>query len=74
MFTDTTPRGKDRLGFLESDRINTLDLPQAARLLPEIAKNIEAAMQGKTALSRASLNADRSEAALPIRVCTRGRP
>src|SRR5665213_2485884 len=49
MFTETPPRSKDRLGFLESDRINTLDLPQDARLLPEIAKNIEAAMQtGKT--------------------------
>jgi hypothetical protein len=50
MFTDTPPRNKDRLGFLESDRIKTLDLPQDAGLLPEIAKNIEAAMQaGKTA-------------------------
>jgi hypothetical protein len=49
MFTDKPPQGKDRLGFLESDRINTLNLPQDARLLPEIAKNIAAAMQtGKT--------------------------
>jgi hypothetical protein len=45
MFTDKPPQGKDRLGFLESDRINALDLPQDARLLPEIAKSIEAAMQ-----------------------------
>ena len=49
MFTETPPRSKDRLGYLESDRIKPLDLPQDARLLPEIAKNIEAAMQtGKT--------------------------
>lgn len=49
MFTESSPRNKDRLGFLESDRIKTLDLPQDARLLPEIAKNIAAAMQtGKT--------------------------
>jgi len=55
MFTDTPPRSKDQLGFLESDRINILDLPQDARLLPEIAKNIEAAMQtGKTTEVRAA--------------------
>ena len=49
MFTDKPPRSKDRSSYWESDRINTLDLPQDARLLPEIAKNIEAAMQtGKT--------------------------
>ena len=55
MFTDTSPRSKDRLGFLESDRINTLDLPQDARLLPEIAKSIAAAMQtGKTTEVRAA--------------------
>jgi hypothetical protein len=45
MFTDKPPQGKDRTGFWESDRINTLDLPQDAGLLQEIAKNIEAAMQ-----------------------------
>jgi hypothetical protein len=45
MFTDKPPQGKDRLGFLDSDRINTLDLPRDARLLPEIAKSIAAAMQ-----------------------------
>ncbi|MGO9323514.1 MAG: hypothetical protein ACLP07_03050, partial [Terracidiphilus sp.] len=49
MFTDKSPQGRDRLGFLESDRTNTLNLPPDAQLLPEIAKNIEAAMQtGKT--------------------------
>ena len=49
MYTDQPPQGKDRAEFSESDRINTLDLPQDVRLLPEIAKNIEAAMQtGKT--------------------------
>lgn len=39
MFTHP-PRGKDRQGYLRSDRINTLDLPQEAALLPEIAKSI----------------------------------
>ena len=49
MFTDTPPQDKDRAHYFESDRINTLDLPPDARLLPEIAKSIEAAMQtGKT--------------------------
>ena len=49
MYTDQPPQVKDRAEFSESDRINTLDLPQDVRLLPEIAKNIEAAMlTGKT--------------------------
>jgi hypothetical protein len=49
MYTDKPPQGTDRADYLESDRINTLDLPQDSRLLPEIAKKIEAAMQtGKT--------------------------
>lgn len=55
MFTDAPPRGKDRQGYLESDRINTLDLPQDASLLPEIAKRIEAAMKtGQTPAVRAA--------------------
>ena len=45
MFTDAPPRSKDRQGFSESDRIKTLDLPQDAGLLPEIARSIETAMQ-----------------------------
>lgn len=45
MFTDKPPRSERRTGFLESDRINTLDLPPDANLLPENAKRIEAAMQ-----------------------------
>jgi hypothetical protein len=49
MFTDRPPESKDRVGFLESDRIKTLDLPEDARSLPEIATKIKAAMQtGKT--------------------------
>jgi hypothetical protein len=44
MFTDSPPQGKDRTGFLESDRIKTLRLPEDARLLPDLAKKIEAAM------------------------------
>jgi len=41
MFTDATPRSKNRQGFSESDRINTLDLPRDAFLLPEIAKSMK---------------------------------
>jgi len=47
MLTDAPPRKTNRAGFLESDRIRTLDLPQDGRLLA-IAKSIEAAMQSGT--------------------------
>ena len=43
MLTDTPPR-KSHSGFLESDRITTLDLPPGGDL-PEIAKRLESAMQ-----------------------------
>jgi hypothetical protein len=43
MFTDSPPR-KNRAGFLESDRIKTLDLPQNGHLL-DIAKRLESAMK-----------------------------
>lgn len=53
MFTDAPPRSKDRQGFLVSDSVNTLDLPRDTKLLPEIAKKIEAAMKtGKTTAVR----------------------
>ena len=48
MYTDKPPQGKDRVDYLKSDRINILDLPQDARLLPEIAKNLEAAIDRKS--------------------------
>jgi hypothetical protein len=49
MLTDAPPRKANRSGFLESDRIKTLDLP-TDRYLPRIAKSIEDAMKaGKTA-------------------------
>ena len=49
MITDAPPRNSNRTGFLESDRIRTLDLPQDGRL-PAIAKSIESAMKtGKSA-------------------------
>ena len=49
MLTDSPPRKKNRAGFLESDRIKTLDLPQDGRLLA-IAQSIESAMRaGATA-------------------------
>ncbi len=48
MLTDAPPRIADSKGFLESDRIKTLDLPQNSSLLT-IAQSIESAMQaGKT--------------------------
>jgi hypothetical protein len=43
MITDVLPRDANRAGFLQSDRITTLDLPQNGRLLT-IAKSIESAM------------------------------
>jgi hypothetical protein len=49
MVTDAPPRDAARAGFLESDRIRTLDLPSDGRLLT-IAQAIEASLQtGKTA-------------------------
>lgn len=49
MLTDASPRNANRDGFLESDRIRTLDLPQDRRLLG-FAKSIEVAMtKGTTA-------------------------
>jgi hypothetical protein len=47
MLTDAAPRKVNRTGFLESDRIRTLDLPQEGCLLP-IAKCIESAMKNGT--------------------------
>jgi hypothetical protein len=43
MLTDAPPR-KNRSGFLESDRIKTLDLPSNAALT-QIAERLEAAMK-----------------------------
>jgi len=44
MLTDSPPRKANRAGFLESDRIRTLDLSQDGRLLA-IAKSIDSAMK-----------------------------
>jgi len=44
MLTDSPPRNADRAGYLESDRIRTLDLPQNGSLLT-IAHSIESAMK-----------------------------
>ena len=49
MLTDAPPRNADRAGYLESDRIRTLDLPQNGCLLT-IGQSIESAMKaGETA-------------------------
>ena len=47
MLTDAPPRKANRAGFLESDRVTTLNLPQDGCLLP-IAKCIESAMKNGT--------------------------
>jgi hypothetical protein len=47
MLTDATPRKANRAGFLESDRIRTLDLPQDGRWLT-ISQSIESAMKSGT--------------------------
>jgi hypothetical protein len=47
MLTDAPPRKANRSGFLESDRIRTLDLPQDGRLLA-IAKSVECGMTAGT--------------------------
>lgn len=54
MLTDAPPRSKAREGFMESDRIKTLELPENARLV-KVAKQIESAMQtGRTMEVRAA--------------------
>jgi hypothetical protein len=73
MYTDHPPQDKDRADYLESDRINTLDLPQDARLLPEIAKHIEAAMQtGNTTEVRVACGEFLSHASIFYHVPTCG--
>ena len=47
MLTDSPPRKANRAGFLESDRIRTLDLPQDECLLT-ITNSIESAMEAGT--------------------------
>jgi hypothetical protein len=47
MLTDALPCKANRAGFLERDRITTLDLPLDGRL-PSIAKSIESAMKRET--------------------------
>jgi hypothetical protein len=47
MVTDTPPRKTNSAGFLESDRIKTLDLPQDGRL-PTITKSFDSAMKSGT--------------------------
>ncbi len=52
MLTDAPPRKANRTGFLESDRVRTVDLPQDGRLLA-ITKSIESAMKaGQSAAIR----------------------
>jgi len=46
MFTDAPPTKANRAGFLESERIRTLDLPQDGRL-PSITEFIESAMKAQ---------------------------
>jgi len=54
MLTDAPPSKRNRAGFLESDRLRTLDLPSYGLLLPH-AKLIEAAiLTGNTAAVKRS--------------------
>jgi hypothetical protein len=50
MFTDCPPRNSNLAGFRDSDRINTLDLPDD-ECLPEITKSIESAMKAEETTS-----------------------
>ena len=61
MLTDAAPRKANRAGFLESDRIRTLDLPQDGRLLT-ISKSIEVAMKLGTSADVRRACAEFSEA------------
>jgi hypothetical protein len=47
MLTDAPPKKASRAGFLESDRMRTLDLPGSGAL-PDIAKRLESAMKSDT--------------------------
>jgi hypothetical protein len=64
MLTDTPPRPANRAGFLESDRLREIELPQNAKLI-RIANSIASAMEhGTTAAARrpcAELLAELSE-------------
>jgi hypothetical protein len=46
MLTDAPPRKANRAQFLESDQMETLDLPKNGRL-PSITKSIESAMKSR---------------------------
>lgn len=50
MLTDAPPRKANRTGFLESDRIRTLDLPQDESLL-KTTKSIESVMKAGTTVA-----------------------
>jgi hypothetical protein len=50
MLTDAPPRKANRTGFLESDRIRTLDLPQDEGLL-KTTKSIESVMKAGTTVA-----------------------
>jgi hypothetical protein len=68
IITDAPPRNRNRVGFLESDRIKTLDLPDNRHLI-SIAKSIETAMQSaRTADVRRSCIEFLSEASRLYRV------
>jgi len=57
MLTDAPPRKTNRAGFLESDRLGNLELPQSGKLT-EIASRLESAMkEGATADVRGACGA-----------------
>jgi hypothetical protein len=72
MITDAPPRNTNRSGFLESDRVKTLDLPQNGCLLT-IAKSIESAMKaGKSADARCACAEFLAETSVFYRTSTCG--
>jgi hypothetical protein len=72
LITDSPPRNSNRAGFLESERIKTLDLPGHLRL-PTVAESIAPAMQtGKTSDVRRACTAFLDETAKFYRTPTCG--
>ncbi len=71
MLTDAPPRKANRAGFLESDRIRALDLPQDVGLLA-IAQSVESPMKAGTTADVRRACAEFGQPPLPKRTATSG--
>jgi len=69
MLTDAPPRKANRAGFLESDRIRALDLPQDVGLLA-IAQSVESPMKAGTTADVRRACAEFGQPPLPKRTAT----